>query len=148
MTKLLQLLQILQILQIRALPGSLTIQTALRRPPTDAGPPRGRELSADSQRSVTFMPPAAGTNGVMTPGRQCLDTAQGVLIALRHCTVDETFREIIRAAQQHQVPLFSLADALVTAATGDAECPNAAARTAALAEWGPLLRMPERFAFG
>ncbi|MFV9635161.1 ANTAR domain-containing protein [Mycobacterium neumannii] len=78
----------------------------------------------------------------MTPGRQCLDTAEGVLIALRHCTVDEAFREMIRAAQQHQVPLFTLADALVTAAGGKAEFPNAAARTAVLAEWGPLLQTP------
>ncbi|OBB70609.1 hypothetical protein A5759_00380 [Mycobacterium sp. 852014-52144_SCH5372336] len=86
------------------------------------------------------MPTAVGTNGAMTPGRQCLDTAEGVLIALRHCTVDEAFREMIRAAQQHQVPLFTLADALVTAAGGKAECPNAAARTAVLAEWGALLQ--------
>ncbi len=80
----------------------------------------------------------------MTPGRQCLDTAEGVLIALRHCTVDEAFREMIRAAQQHQVPLFTLADALVTAAGGKAECPNVAARAAVLAEWGALLRAPAR----
>ncbi|OBF90494.1 transcription antitermination regulator [Mycolicibacterium flavescens] len=75
----------------------------------------------------------------MTPGRQCLDTAEGVLIALRHCTVDEAFREIIRAAQHHRVPLFTLADALVTAASGTGECVNAAARTAVLTEWGALL---------
>ncbi|RAV18293.1 transcription antitermination regulator [Mycolicibacterium sp. GF69] len=83
----------------------------------------------------------------MTPGRKCLDTAEGVLVALRHCTVDEAFREIIRAAQHHQVPLFTLADALVTAASGTvasgtAEYPNVAARTAVLAEWGPLLLTP------
>lgn len=84
----------------------------------------------------------------MTPGRKCLDTAEGVLVALRHCTVDEAFREIIRAAQLHQVPLFTLADALVTAASGGAECPNAAARTAVLAEWGPLLLTPARFSVG
>ncbi|MGE2721808.1 ANTAR domain-containing protein [Mycolicibacterium celeriflavum] len=76
----------------------------------------------------------------MTPGRQCLDTAEGVLIALRHCTVDEAFREMIRAAQHHQVPLFTLADALVTAASGKADCANTAARGAVLAEWGTLLR--------
>ena len=84
----------------------------------------------------------------MTPGRQSLDTAEGVLIALRQCTVDEAFREIIRAAQQHQVPLFTLADALVTAASGNAECPNSAARSAVIAEWGALLTTPERFSFG
>ncbi|OBI74342.1 ANTAR domain-containing protein [Mycobacterium sp. E740] len=77
----------------------------------------------------------------MTPGRQRLDTAEGVLIALRHYSVDEAFREIIRAAKQHQVPLFTLADALVSAASGNAEGPHTAARTAVLAEWGPLLQM-------
>jgi hypothetical protein len=84
----------------------------------------------------------------MTPGRQPLDTAEGVLIALRHCTVDEAFHEIIRAAQQHQVPLFTLADALVTAASGNAECQNTAAHTAVLAEWGQLLTRPKRFTVG
>ncbi|KUI43412.1 hypothetical protein AU197_04765 [Mycobacterium sp. IS-1590] len=75
----------------------------------------------------------------MTPGRQCLDTAEGVLIALHHCTVDEAFREMIRVAQQHRVPLFTLADALVTVASGQPDCPNAAARAAVLTEWGALL---------
>lgn len=84
----------------------------------------------------------------MTPGRQCLDTAEGVLIALRHCTVDDAFREIVGAAQQHQVPLFTLADALVTAAGGKADCLNTAARAAVLAEWGSLLATPQRFAVG
>ncbi len=84
----------------------------------------------------------------MTPGRKGLDTAEGVLIALRQCTVAEAFREMIRAAQQHQVPLFTLADALVTAASGHAERPHTAARAAVLAEWGPLLTTPERFTIG
>lgn len=84
----------------------------------------------------------------MTPGRQRLDTAEGVLIALRHCTVDEAFHEMIRAAKQHQVPLFTLADALVNAASGNAQCPNTAAHTAVLAEWGPLLVSSEPSAVG
>ncbi len=109
------------------------------RPGETADRRRDGRLSADSQRTVTSVPPAVGTNGGMTPGRQGLDTAEGVLIALRQCTIDEAFREMIRAAQQHQVPLFTLADALVTAASGRAECPNPAARAAVLAEWGSLL---------
>ncbi|RWA18871.1 hypothetical protein MELE44368_04325 [Mycolicibacterium elephantis DSM 44368] len=77
-----------------------------------------------------------------TIGRQGLDTAEGVLVALRQCTVDEAFQEMIRAAHQHRVPLFTLADALVSAA-GAAEvhrldCADAA-RRAVIAEWGPLL---------
>ncbi|WP_083406243.1 ANTAR domain-containing protein [Mycolicibacterium rutilum] len=77
-----------------------------------------------------------------SPGRQNLDTAEGVLIALRHYTVDEAFREMVRAAQQHRVPLFALADALVSAAGGRPAARDGAARTAVIAEWGALLAGP------
>ncbi|MCV7282079.1 ANTAR domain-containing protein [Mycolicibacterium flavescens] len=76
-------------------------------------------------------------------GRQGLDTAEGVLIALRRCTSDEAFREIIWAAEHHRVPVFALADALVTAASGSPTA-DGAARSAVVAQWGALLAGPAR----
>ena len=43
-----------------------------------------------------------------------LDRAQGVLIALRRCTVDAAFEEIGRASMRHQVAQVRIAAALVT----------------------------------
>ncbi|HYZ69413.1 MAG TPA: ANTAR domain-containing protein [Mycobacterium sp.] len=66
-----------------------------------------------------------------------LDRAEGVLIALRRCTIDAAFEDIVRASKRHRVPTLSIAAALVALAQnspfeGDA---TAAARY----EWGSLL---------
>ena len=45
-----------------------------------------------------------------------LDRAQGVLIALRRCTVDAAFEEIGRASKRHRVPRLRIAAALVALA--------------------------------
>ena len=77
-------------------------------------------------------------------GARILDTAEGVLLALRGCTLNEAFVEIVRTAKSHNVSTFSLADALVAIAqnpsyhdTGDA------AFVVARATWGGLFdRIP------
>jgi hypothetical protein len=45
-----------------------------------------------------------------------LDRAEGVLIALRHCTTEAAFGEIVRASKRHRVPTLRMAAALVALA--------------------------------
>lgn len=66
-----------------------------------------------------------------------LDRAEGVLMALRHCTVEAAFREIVEASKRHGVPTLSIARALV-GLTVDA-LPDTGAAAAARYEWGSLL---------
>ena len=49
-------------------------------------------------------------------GARILDTAEGVLLALRGCTLNQAFVEIVRTAKSHNVSTLSLADALVAIA--------------------------------
>ena len=72
-------------------------------------------------------------------GARILDTAEGVLIALRGCTLNQAFVEIVQTAKRHNVSTLSLADALVAIAqtqafqnVDDAD----AAFVAARATWG------------
>jgi hypothetical protein len=72
-------------------------------------------------------------------GARVLDTAEGVLIALRGCTLNQAFVEIVQTAKRHNVSTLSLADALVGIAqtqafqsVDDAD----AAFVAARATWG------------
>jgi hypothetical protein len=53
-------------------------------------------------------------------GARILDTAEGVLIALRGCSVNQAFVEIVRTAKAHNVSTLSLADALVALAQDQA----------------------------
>jgi ANTAR domain len=68
-----------------------------------------------------------------------LDTAEGVLIALRGCTLNQAFVEIVQTAKRHNVSTLSLADALV-AMTQTQAFQNVddadAAFVAARATWG------------
>ena len=75
-----------------------------------------------------------------------LDTAEGVLITLRGCTLNEAFVEIVRTAKAHNVSTLSLADALVALAQNQAsQNEQDAAFGAARAAWGHLLdRAPSR----
>lgn len=83
----------------------------------------------------------AGSRPHAPQGRRALDTAQGILIGLRRCSTDAAFDELVRAANTHFVPVFSMASALVELAAdtvGVSRLPEralAAARDA----WGPLL---------
>jgi hypothetical protein len=73
-------------------------------------------------------------------GRRVLDTAEGVLIGLRGCDPSAAFKELLGAAQTHDVPIFSMAAALVELATNRNQLVNASAgaQTAALQQWGEL----------
>jgi hypothetical protein len=66
-----------------------------------------------------------------------LDRAEGVLIALQRCTIDEAFEDIVRASKRHRVPTLSIASALVALAQNSPFEDDATA--AARYEWGSLL---------
>jgi len=66
-----------------------------------------------------------------------LDRAEGVLMALRRCTIDAAFSEIVRASNRHRIPTLRLAAALVAMVQGAMLDDDATA--AARYEWGALL---------
>jgi flagellar biosynthesis component FlhA len=80
-------------------------------------------------------------------GARILDTAEGVLVALRGCTLNQAFVEIVQTAKRHNVSTLSLANALVAMAQTQG-VPNVdnAAFAAAHATWGDFLdqRPPRR----
>ncbi|OBH06178.1 hypothetical protein A5696_23580 [Mycobacterium sp. E2699] len=49
-------------------------------------------------------------------GQRSLGAAEGVLVALRHCSLDEAFADIVQTAKRHSVAPLELADALVAIA--------------------------------
>ena len=71
-------------------------------------------------------------------GRQVLDTAVGVLVGWRRCSTHTAFRELISVSDRHEIPIFSMASALVALASGgaEAEAAGTAAQLAAEKEWG------------
>ena len=72
-------------------------------------------------------------------GARILDTAEGVLIALRGCSLNQAFVEIVQTAKSHNVSTLSLADALVAIAqTQASQDVDDAAFAAARATWGHL----------
>ena len=72
-------------------------------------------------------------------GARILDTAEGVLIALRGCSLNQAFVEIVQTAKAHNVSTLSLADALVALAQNQAsQDGDDAALVAARAAWGHL----------
>lgn len=72
-------------------------------------------------------------------GARILDTAEGVLVALRRCRVDQAFVELMHTAKRHGVNPVSLADALVAIAEAQpGKDLDDAARTVALDTWGHL----------
>lgn len=74
-------------------------------------------------------------------GARILDTAEGVLIALRGCSLNDAFVEIAQCAKSHNVSTLSLADALVALAQNQPshQAGGDAALVAARAEWGHLV---------
>jgi hypothetical protein len=73
-------------------------------------------------------------------GARILDTAEGVLIALRGCSFKQAFVEIVQTAKAHDVSTLSLADALVALAQNQRpQDAQDAAFVAARAAWGHLL---------
>lgn len=78
-------------------------------------------------------------------GARILDTAEGVLIALRSCSLDQAFVDIVDTAKRHNVSPFSLADALVGIAQGQpASASDDRAVTTAREAWGHLIDARER----
>jgi hypothetical protein len=72
--------------------------------------------------------------------QRSLGAAEGILIALRRCSVDDAFAEIIRTAKDHNVAPIELAEALVSIAEDRSEHgATTEAVTAARAAWAPLL---------
>ena len=86
------------------------------------------------------MDPSGRSQDPRRAGARILDTAEGVLIALRGCTLNDAFVEIVQTAKAHNVSTMSLADALVALAQGQAS-PDGhdVAVGAARAAWGHLL---------
>jgi hypothetical protein len=78
-------------------------------------------------------------------GARILDTAEGVLVALRRCRLDRAFVEIMQTAKQHNLNPVSLADALVALAEDQVttEVDDAAAAVA-LSTWGHLFGADHR----
>ena len=74
----------------------------------------------------------------LADGVRMLDRAEGVLVALRRCSVDAAFDEIVGASQRRGVPAMRVAQALVELAEGKAPRDLDAA-AAARAEWSGLL---------
>ena len=75
-------------------------------------------------------------------GRRILDSAEGVIIALRRCGLDDAFTELVAAAHRNGVPVFTLAMALVEMISGHDERHTTVpqqARLAAQREWASLL---------
>ncbi|WP_082948724.1 ANTAR domain-containing protein [Mycobacterium sp. 1274756.6] len=74
-----------------------------------------------------------------------LDVAKGVLVVLRGCDTAAAFEELVAASRRHRLPVFALADALVSMAAGPARTggqPSAEVARAIEQEWGPLLTPP------
>ena len=74
-----------------------------------------------------------------------LDRAEGVLLALRRCSIDEAFTEIIRASKRHHIPTFCIASALVALAENTPGPADPGATAAARYEWGSLLGLNSDF---
>jgi hypothetical protein len=73
-----------------------------------------------------------------------LDRAEGVLVALRRCTIDDAFSEIVAASKRHRVPTLQIARALVALAENSGFDGDQNAAAAARYEWGPLLESAAR----
>ena len=72
-------------------------------------------------------------------GARILDTAEGVLVALRRYRVDQAFVDLMQTGKRHGINPVTLADALVAIAE-DQLCQDVddAAAAVALATWGHL----------
>lgn len=74
-------------------------------------------------------------------GRRTLCAAEGVVAVLRHCSLDDAFRDIVGAAQRHNVAPLRLAETLLAVAQCDAGADTDAEAAAVVDQtWGDLLR--------
>ena len=76
-------------------------------------------------------------------GQRSLGAAEGVLVALPHCSLDEAFNDIVQTAKRHNVAPLRLADALVAVAANHVTRDFDDTVVAAVAQaWGALLGRP------
>ena len=74
-------------------------------------------------------------------GRRTLCAAEGVVAVLRHCSLDDAFRDIVGTAQRHNVAPLRLAEALLAVAQCDAGAgTDDDAMSVVEQTWGDLLR--------
>ncbi|QRY46007.1 ANTAR domain-containing protein [Mycolicibacterium boenickei] len=82
---------------------------------------------------------AARSTDPRRDGARILDTAEGVLVAWRGCSLDAAFVEIVHTAKHHNVGTMTMADALVAVAQTHAPRDvDDTAYAAARAAWGEL----------
>lgn len=67
-----------------------------------------------------------------------IDTAVGILVGWRRSSTHAAFQELVSVGERHGVPIFALAEALVSLASRDADnqTTDTAAQLAAAREWG------------
>ena len=83
------------------------------------------------------------TDNPRRTGQRILGAAEGVLVALRHCSLDEAFIDIVQTAKRHNVAPMGLADALVAIAAHDVTRDLDDTVVAAVGQaWGALLGQP------
>ena len=76
-------------------------------------------------------------------GQRSLSAAEGVLVGLRRCTLDEAFIDIVNTAQRHNVSPLGLAGALVAIAeNGLIQNSDDDVVAAVRRAWGTLLGPP------
>ncbi len=89
------------------------------------------------------MKPRAETDHRRHPrrtGQRSLGAAEGVLVALRHCGLEEAFIDIVQTAKRQSVAPLELADALVAIPENNVTCDFDDAVIAAVDQaWGNLL---------
>ena len=92
------------------------------------------------------MKPRAETDHRIDPrrsGQRSLGAAEGVLVALRGCRLDDAFSDIVQTAKRHNVAPMELADALVAIAENDVTRELDDRVVAAVDQaWGTLLGQP------
>ncbi|KZS56656.1 hypothetical protein A4G26_16790 [Mycobacterium kansasii] len=82
-------------------------------------------------------------------GQRRLGAAEGVLVALRHCSLDEAFTDIVQTAKQHNVAPMELAHGLVAIAENDVTYDVDDAVMAAVSRaWGDLLARSGKDRYG
>lgn len=98
-----------------------------------------------TERTMTPYHPLRSTDPRSQPRTDRLDTAEGVIVALRGCSLNQAFIELVRMANRHHVAPLHLADALVvTAEHQPAVALDANAVFAARQGWGVLLEGQQR----
>ena len=115
----------------------------LTRENTDSTPPPPAPSNDPRPAATTERHPVMIENQTASTSRtqyrsdtRMLATAEGVLVALRRCTVDHAFLEIATTARRHHVAPVQIATALVTLAEGS-DIPTDLIEIARR-EWKPL----------